>query len=32
MSPLVNGSNGGLVLEVTTADGRNLGGNSQRGN
>ncbi len=32
MSPLVNGSNGGLVLEVVTADGRNLGGNSQRGN
>ena len=32
MSPLVNGSNGGLVLEVTSADGRNLGGNSQRGN
>ena len=32
MSPLVNGSNGGLVLGVTTADGRNLGGNSQRGN
>ncbi len=31
MSPLVNGSNGGLVWEVTTADGRKLGGNNQRG-
>jgi len=31
MSPLVNGSNGGLVWDVTTADGRKLGGNNQRG-
>ncbi len=29
MSPLVNGDKGGLVWEVTTADGRKLGGNKQ---
>lgn len=28
ISPLVNGANGGLVKEVTKADGRKLGGSS----
>ena len=31
MSPLVNGSEGGLVWEVTTTDGRKLGGNRAGG-
>jgi hypothetical protein len=29
ISPLANGAHGGLVIEVTTADGRKLGGGSK---
>ncbi len=32
MSPLANGSKGGLVWDVTTSDGRKLGGNTKGGN
>jgi hypothetical protein len=31
MSPLANGSKGGLVWDVTTSDGRKLGGNTKGG-